>query len=704
MTNPSLRRLQLILWSLLALGALGLIAFSLWPTFFQQTPVTATPLLIAHTDDPLVQAVSPEPLSLTPLATETQPPPEATPAPPSTSQPIAAVIPSPTAVDGSYAVIDLVPDPRFVGWVSRSQDGRTVSSFPDYSVYAGRFQNTGYLGAIRFDLNFLAEAGPALAAELVLVGLNDERQGNAQGTWTVDILADDRAFWETPAYEILDRAPAAFTLARLTAADLRVGRPVRIPLPPETLRFIEGLRYRQETLTVRVRGPEIDGSLFGFDGGVGAGSQGNPPHLFVSTGPPAPTPTPFIVTATSTPENVLTAAAQVAEVTRIAQTTGTPTPTPFNMIVSRPDDAAQQQFWIDPAGTPVPIVVPTEPPDNLATAVARVRLEQAIALTTGTPTPLPPRYVTATPTATPVILVATPTPENVVTLAAQLVTATADAIARGTPTPLPPNAIIITPTPRFIVVTPTPFPANFATAQVLAAQATVQTILTGTPTPTPVNQVTATPLPLLIPVSAFTPTPTPQPTLQPPTSMPPALRGKILFWSDRSGATALYALDPATGTVYSVTQTWPYAVAQKRLGLAPDGRTEAIVAPDSNRRLQIQLHSFEYGDTRQITTFDATSYDPAWSPTGEWIAFVSTAPGNDEIYVVSPDGAILHRLTHNTWEWDKHPSWSPDGSQIVFWSNRETGRRQLWLMAADGSGQHNISNNAFNDWDPIWIP
>ncbi len=62
----------------------------------------------------------------------------------------------------------------------------------------------------------------------------------------------------------------------------------------------------------------------------------------------------------------------------------------------------------------------------------------------------------------------------------------------------------------------------------------------------------------------------------------------------------------------------------------------------------------------------------------------------------------MRRLTSNSWEWDKHPSWSPDGTQIVFWSNRDTGRRQLWVMNADGSNPHVLLKSTFNDWDPVW--
>ena len=104
----------------------------------------------------------------------------------------------------------------------------------------------------------------------------------------------------------------------------------------------------------------------------------------------------------------------------------------------------------------------------------------------------------------------------------------------------------------------------------------------------------------------------------------------------------------------------------------------------------------------QLTAFTRDSYDPAWSPTGEWIAFVSSNSGNDEIYRVTPDGSIVQQLTFNNWEWDKHPAWSPNGSQIVFFSNRDVGRAQIWIMNADGSGQRNLVSSEFEDVYPVW--
>ena len=145
-------------------------------------------------------------------------------------------------------------------------------------------------------------------------------------------------------------------------------------------------------------------------------------------------------------------------------------------------------------------------------------------------------------------------------------------------------------------------------------------------------------------------------------------------------------------------------MAYRRVALSVDGREQAIVQADSNRVLQIQIRSLDYGTMRQLTAFKGMTYDPAWSPQGDKVAFVSTDSGSDEIYLVTTDGAVVQQLTSNNNQWDKHPTWSPDGRQIVFFSNREGNHRQLWIMNADGSGQQNLSNNTYEDWDPIWVP
>jgi len=121
---------------------------------------------------------------------------------------------------------------------------------------------------------------------------------------------------------------------------------------------------------------------------------------------------------------------------------------------------------------------------------------------------------------------------------------------------------------------------------------------------------------------------------------------------------------------------------------------------------QIFFVDFKYRTEKQVTQMGENSgaWDPAWSPRGDKIAFVSKDTGNDEIWVINIDGTGAKHLTSNKWEWDEHPSWSPDGTKIVFWSNRLGGRKQIWVMNADGTNLRNLSGwKDWNDWDPVWV-
>ena len=55
--------------------------------------------------------------------------------------------------------------------------------------------------------------------------------------------------------------------------------------------------------------------------------------------------------------------------------------------------------------------------------------------------------------------------------------------------------------------------------------------------------------------------------------------------------------------------------------------------------------------------------------------------------------------------YDAEASWSPDGRQIVFASNRTgSGRAQLYMMNRDGSGTERLTNDPGRSTEPAWSP
>ena len=122
------------------------------------------------------------------------------------------------------------------------------------------------------------------------------------------------------------------------------------------------------------------------------------------------------------------------------------------------------------------------------------------------------------------------------------------------------------------------------------------------------------------------------------------------------------------------------------------------------KRLQIFYDVPEFGTSHQLTFFGAgKTWDPVWSPTDDVVAMVSTESGNDELWVVRRGEWPAIQLTDNDWEWDKHPSFSPDGNQIIFSSNRGDGRQQIWIMDADGGNPRLLTDLPFEAWDPVWV-
>jgi TolB protein len=63
---------------------------------------------------------------------------------------------------------------------------------------------------------------------------------------------------------------------------------------------------------------------------------------------------------------------------------------------------------------------------------------------------------------------------------------------------------------------------------------------------------------------------------------------------------------------------------------------------------------------------------------------------------------VQQRLTNNLFI-DSSPTWSPDGLQLAFVSNRH-GSPQIWVMSASGANQHRLTTTGNYNQEPAWCP
>lgn len=96
----------------------------------------------------------------------------------------------------------------------------------------------------------------------------------------------------------------------------------------------------------------------------------------------------------------------------------------------------------------------------------------------------------------------------------------------------------------------------------------------------------------------------------------------------------------------------------------------------------IDANSKDAGAKSRLTTGGGDG-QPAWSPNGKRIAYISKEDGNFEIYVINSDSSNKVRLTTNPAS-DGLPVWSPDGQWIAFRSDRG-GSWAIYVMRPDGS-------------------
>jgi TolB protein len=159
----------------------------------------------------------------------------------------------------------------------------------------------------------------------------------------------------------------------------------------------------------------------------------------------------------------------------------------------------------------------------------------------------------------------------------------------------------------------------------------------------------------------------------------------------------IYELNIATGESKRLTDRLGVLNAPQ---VSPDGKTIVFmrwtVASD-----QYQVWAMDRNGRNPRRVFDGDGWDPTWSPDGSRILFASDRDGGTQLYIGNADGSNIKRVS-NLPSVRGRSDWSPQ--DLITTYSGEAWAREVFVMNLDGSNAHKVSPKGGNSQGPSFSP
>jgi Tol biopolymer transport system component/tRNA A-37 threonylcarbamoyl transferase component Bud32 len=182
----------------------------------------------------------------------------------------------------------------------------------------------------------------------------------------------------------------------------------------------------------------------------------------------------------------------------------------------------------------------------------------------------------------------------------------------------------------------------------------------------------------------------------------------LYFSSDRGGTMNLwrFPVDERSGRPRGGPE--PVGVPAASTGTASlSGNGKVLAYASLERHSSVRTISMDDGrgplggTAKSVFTRSGGIAGIAWSPDGTWLV-LNDFGRHEEIFLVHPDGTGYRQLVDDTFR-NRFPRFSPDGTQIAFYSDRGGGY-ELWSIRPDGSGLQPITQSAKDLIYAAWAP
>ena len=173
---------------------------------------------------------------------------------------------------------------------------------------------------------------------------------------------------------------------------------------------------------------------------------------------------------------------------------------------------------------------------------------------------------------------------------------------------------------------------------------------------------------------------------------------KIAFASNRGGQWDIYVLDLQTNALQTITQTKTYDGSPS---WSPDGQFLIYQTLNGqNLDLIVQSVSDPTAAPIQLTANAGNNFDPAWSPDGHTVAFITDRSGQSELWLAdlqSVENRFTKLITAEQTQY-RYPSWSPDGTELAWCKQGAESRIEVLAPAQANTQPKEIGLGCHPTW------
>lgn len=171
------------------------------------------------------------------------------------------------------------------------------------------------------------------------------------------------------------------------------------------------------------------------------------------------------------------------------------------------------------------------------------------------------------------------------------------------------------------------------------------------------------------------------------------------------GAARLVLVNSTTGAVIREYSTNAVLNSEYRPSFSFDGKTILFDSDeDTAYGLSVCTKNADGSNMINLTKHKSWNGVASYSPDGSKIVFVSDREGRNKIYVMNSDGTNPIRVSDSimdTTYYDDYPCWSPNGERVAFTSFRDS-NQNIYSVNSDGSGLKQLTDNPSGDAHPFW--